>query len=497
MTEELLGSGRASDAVGEAGLVRDRTAIRALISAVIRDAKAALIGRDDAARSLVLSVLSGQPAALVGPPGTAKTALVRAVLARVEAPVILASIDPVTGQFSSNDAGERAMDRPHFVFIEDGLDAQGPALAQVRSWVEHAPSTCVIATALCAEDAEPALFDRFVVRVEVSPLDDKQFAALLSEPRVASAVENRVSIDVLQAIRDGAQRVTLDPVANAALVALRRGFLEREVLRSERWWLDALSVLRVAVFVDGRDEIELDDLLLLAAMFATDGDVARGVLRAWLAREVHGQSETIGTRLHTALAALSAAVDGDQAARTLQRDASGAPLFRTPDGRTTTEPKHRVERRTSAGERLFVRPKDRPRVGTHDEVTARELFDRYFLGRVSELKAYTEDPRNMAWDEVANEPLTVPTLFDEAHIDRRIEWLATIALDLRDARAMCARIADSSNSTTHTNGSIWNGGEWSPSDRSAAVVNATMFDSMIPSVSSLRARIASLPVKPR
>lgn len=488
MTEEHLGSGRASGAGDEAPLIGDRSAIRERISNVLRDVQGALIGRDDAARSLLLGALSGQCVALMGPPGTAKTTLVRAVLDRIEASVIRASIDPVTGVFSSNDGAERAIEREHFVFVEDGLDAQGQALGQVRAWVEQAPRTCVIATALAADDCEPALLDRFVVRIEVRPLDDKQFAALLAEPRGHAAPQTVISSDLLQAIRDGAARVTLDPAAQAALVSLRRGLNERAVLRSERWWLDALSALRVAVFVDGRDEIELDDLVLIAALFESDGAVATRVLLSWLAREVHAQTEAIAARLLRALQALSAAVDGDQAARSPLRDANGATLFRTPDGRTTTEPTRRVERRTSSGERLFARPKDRPRVGTHDELTARELYERYFVGRVSELKSYTDDPRNGVWDDVGNEPLVAPRQLDDAHIDGRIAWLATIALDLRDARAMCARITD------RARGSIWAGSEWSANERAAALANATVFDSLIPMVSALRARIASLPV---
>lgn len=491
MTEEHLGSGRASGAGDEASLLRDRSAIRETIFKVLRDVKAALVGRDDAARSLVLGALSGHSVALMGPPGTAKTALVRAVLARIDAPVLRASIDPVTGGFSANEGAARAIERDHFVFVEDGIDAQGAALAQVRAWVERAPETCVIATALAADDAEPALFDRFVLRLDVRPLDDKQFAALLAEPRGSSPPQTVILYDLLQTIRAGASRVTLDPVAQAALVSLRRGFIEREVLRSERWWLDALSVLRVAVFVDGRDEIELDDLVLIAALFSTDGESAMSVLRAWLAKEVHEHIAAIATRLQRALSALSSAVDDDRAARAPARDPSGAALFRTPDGKTTTEATRRVERRTAAGERVFVRPKDRPRSGPYDEVTAHELYERYFFGRASELKAYADDPRNTVWDEVANEPLLAPRVFDDAHVDGRIAWLATIALDLRDARAMCLRIAERGQ------GSVWAGSEWSATERAAAVANSALFDSMVPQVSALRAQIASLPVSVR
>jgi hypothetical protein len=250
-----------------------------------------------------------------------------------------------------------------------------------------------------------------------------------------------------------------------AVAALRRALLNRGVARSDRWWSAALGLLRVASFCDGHDEVVIEELALFVGLFATEGAEA--------------------------FAALSYAIDEDNRRRGAKRDASGAPLFRAASGEVTTSATRWGEASNRHGERLYKHPHRASGSDRSESYTARELYEQFFVGRVSELKVYTEDQANYAMTQLANEPITEQQPLDPEHLEARIAWLATIALDLRDARALCARALDESRA------SLWLDAALCEADRAVARASLDHLDALVPEVSKLRGRIAALPVSER
>jgi hypothetical protein len=479
------GLGTADRDASSASVALDRQLLRAAISQAIRDVQRGLTRRDDAARWLVLAAIARAPAVLVGPPGTGKTALVRSLGAALGAPLRERLLDPFGAQRGDFDAADSAA----IAVIDDVFEARGETVAAVRSALDDG-GAWVVGTALSLELAEPALLDRFIVRVHVAPLDDRDFSAMLASelpPPSPAALALAVRVAVReQSARCGASKPVRDAVA-----ALRRALLNRGVARSDRWWSAALGLLRVASFCDGHDEVVIEELALFVGLFATEGAEVSAAVRGWRDEHLRGAIEQGPERIAEAFAALSYAIDEDNRRRGAKRDASGAPLFRAASGEVTTSATRWGEASNRHGERLYKHPHRASGSDRSESYTARELYEQFFVGRVSELKVYTEDQANYAMTQLANEPITEQQPLDPEHLEARIAWLATIALDLRDARALCARALDESRA------SLWLDAALCEADRAVARASLDHLDALVPEVSKLRGRIAALPVSER
>ncbi|MFO0560461.1 MAG: AAA family ATPase [Polyangiales bacterium] len=467
------------------GAALDRGSLRAAIGAAIDDVHRGLVARRDAARWLVLALVAGQPILLIGPPGTAKTTMARAAAAVVGAKCIESTVDALAPDAVLFDRA--ALDEAGAVFVvDDALEARGASLRAVKSLLDRRPSA-LVATSLTVDGADPVLLDRFVFRVEVDPLPAHAFAALLAERSEPEGPrEPKLSWALIERVRRESAGVALSSWVIEALQQLRAATNEAGVARSDRWWLAVTSVLRVVAYCEGEDSVTLAPLRTLAGMFSSDGPRGAEVASRWVSAGVRATFSARTERIFTALRALSAALDEDNAVRVQKLDRAGTPLFRTPNGDVTTAATRTVEHRTAVGERLFKRPTGTINPGSREAYTASELYTHFFVGRVSELRQYTENPASVATIEEPNEPITEQRALESSHIDARIEWLATIALDLRDLRVECKRLLESNAQ------GVWS--ETSESDRGFASDLLAAVEPAVAMVSALRGRIAALPV---
>jgi len=124
-----------------------------------------------------------------------------------------------------------------------------------------------------SESGLGALFDRFLVRMVVPPLDGEEAflkVAMGLLPAFVAQPEHRLSLADLGGIREMAERVEVPEAVSTVLVQIWRTAKERDWAVSDRRWRQAIAMLKVAAATDGRRQITLTDLLLLEPVLASD-----------------------------------------------------------------------------------------------------------------------------------------------------------------------------------------------------------------------------------
>jgi MoxR-like ATPase len=182
-----------------------------------------------------------------------------------------------------------------------------------------------------------AFLDRFLVRVFVEPVSDASFVALLRSERSASAPDlaadgraaarrpreaQQLDLASLAAAREAAQSVVLpDPIVDT-LIALRGRLRDWNLPVSDRRWVRAVGLLRVAAATAGREAVGLDDLLLLKFLFPERADQG-AQLEDWLLAQIGADAPLTAERARRIVEAFEKQIELEQSATELAFDDSG------------------------------------------------------------------------------------------------------------------------------------------------------------------------------
>lgn len=258
------------------------------------------IERDDMIEGLMIGLVGRIPVLLDGPPGTAKSALARSMARLIDGKVFIKTVmgestmneffgspvfeaedkkDLLRGYIRRNLHGsvveadvvlldEKFRGGPELVssfltVMEEREFHNGPEIVPAR-W-----SLWIAATNWIPQDEEmQAIVDRYVLRFQAPEIRNFQsFIRMLSNPDEPPALDDLVlSRDELQAIQDRVFQVEIPNGIIEKIAKIRATLSHQNLLHgtSPRRWKKILRVLRARAALLGRDEVEEQDLRVVA-----------------------------------------------------------------------------------------------------------------------------------------------------------------------------------------------------------------------------------------
>jgi MoxR-like ATPase len=407
-----------------------------------------LVERNEALYLALLAAAAGEHILLVGPPGTAKSELARRLhlafedaryferlLTRFTVPEEI--FGPLSLKALERDAYERLTDgylpSAHVAFLDEIFEANSAILNALLGALnerafdngtrrERIPLACVIAASNEISESVPALSDRFLLRLLVTPVSDDGFEALLAAaPAKPPPSAARLRVEDLDTLRRASSSIDVPAWTVDFLRSVRGELSSRNVYVSDRRWRKTIGLLRTSALLAGRDSVVLADLgVLFHCLWQQPSQ--RTVIDDVLRKSIGEMFEAEPARYVALATTLERALVEEEDARSQKRDAGG-PLYRDADGRETHEAVTRRHRKNRFGELLFKSPK---------ELAPCTLEDlRHDLADMTAVRAYASSPANWICDETPNEPVAAKRTFTREHVASRVAQVDRIIENLR------------------------------------------------------------------
>lgn len=305
----------------EALTVSTTTSIGEQLRSAINIVSENLVERAEDSRIVVLAVASGEHVLLLGPPGTGKSELGRRVskvcqgaffqrlLTRFTTPEEI--FGPLSLKALENDEYVRRTEgflpTASVAFLDEIFKANSAILNTLLTILnerqfdngagrrEDCPIRCVVGASneLPETDELDALYDRFLLRKEVTPVSDEGILELLSMAQPGSsscdtgekkcdALFSNGFVQVIDILSRATETVTMDPTISILIRDLRTFLREKlDADISDRRLIKACKLLKLSAASHGRYTVEPIDCLLLQHI-AWQRPEQRAMIREWL-----------------------------------------------------------------------------------------------------------------------------------------------------------------------------------------------------------------------
>lgn len=277
---------------------------------------AAFLERRTQVRAVLLALLAGRHALLLGPPGTAKSMLARALcevfsearyfeylLSRFSHPDELFGPVSIPGlkEEDYRRLTEGYLPDAHVAFLDEVFKANSAILNSLLTLMNErifhhgrhrdgAPLIGLVGASNELPDPEGglgALYDRFLVRLNVPPLGAPDAFLAVATSEVATFAldpDDRLTLDDLAVLRARAADVAVPLDVRQALVELWHVADEADWGVGDRRWRQGVDMLKVGAAAEGRASLSLLDLLLLEPVLAPEPDRAAEIRDVLLER---------------------------------------------------------------------------------------------------------------------------------------------------------------------------------------------------------------------
>lgn len=272
-----------------------------------------LVERDEAIRACACCALTGEHGAFLGAPGVAKTFMIKGFAQALGGlsyfgKLLHASLTPdhVYGPVDVKRMVEDGvtairttgmMPECEIVFLDELFNWNWAGLTSLQDMMQdrefrngdHVQSVPLISLFAAAntpprEEGLEALWDRFLVRLEVVDIqDDAARVALVETPPSLAAIAGIMSRQELQEQQEAAAAVEVPTaVIEKAVVEIRRELQFQGISFQTRRWIKAVTgeppragLMKATAFLDGRTQVTTDDLEALTwALWEHPGQIS-------------------------------------------------------------------------------------------------------------------------------------------------------------------------------------------------------------------------------
>lgn len=306
----------------------------------------------------LLAALAGEHTLLIGPPGTAKSELARRLhhafrdaryferlLTRFSVPEEL--FGPLSISALEQDRYERHtagfLPDASIAFIDEVFRANSAILNALLTLLNEREfdngagrMRCPLISVIGATNEVPddevaeAFFDRFLMRLRVSPVSAGGFRQLLDLSSGVDAIDPDDALDVheLAALARSAASVHLPDGVADLLIELRSWLegTEQRIFVSDRRWVKIVRLMKIACASEGRDAISDWDLWLLPWCVAAEPS-GQDMVSGWLASRLGVCEAFSPPRLTRVVEAFEAQFAVEREANDLDYDESGRLRF--------------------------------------------------------------------------------------------------------------------------------------------------------------------------
>lgn len=272
---------------------------------IMAEIAAIFLEREEQILAIMRALLAGEHVLLLGPPGTAKSATVVELMRRIVGAFYFETLltrfsapeevfGPVSIMGLQQDKYERKYEGylpwAHVGFVDEVFKANSAILNSMLTLMAERKFKCGVqlvnaplVTLVGASNETPqeddlgALYDRFMVRCISSYVSPANVVNLLRPSTGQNAGNTSLTLKELETARNEVRLVKVDDVVLEEVAALKTAMQKKGFTASDRRWRGSVKLLQACAYLDGRDSVSSDDLLVYGNVLWDDMKDAKTV----------------------------------------------------------------------------------------------------------------------------------------------------------------------------------------------------------------------------